>query len=214
MALYGYVHSRAALLDGIVDLMVDDLRDPPDEVAVDDWPGYVRRLARGVRGIALAHPQVFPLVATRTAIAPWVRPPIRSLRWTEGLLDVLHRSGFSDPAVVTAYRAFTSFLLGHLLPEVAAGGVDITPTPHPGPSFDPCDHPDLALYPQLSRLWPELGRDHSTVEFEEALATVVHRMQVLHDSSQAASLLLAAEDPGNQQVPATARRPVRPPHLF
>lgn len=93
MTLYGYVHSREDLLDGIVDLVVGELPTPPAAVSVVDWTEYVYLLARGVRGIALAHPQVFPLVATRPAIARWVRPPIRSLRWTEALLEVLHRSG-------------------------------------------------------------------------------------------------------------------------
>ena len=35
-----------------------------------DWQDYLRRLAHGVRRIALAHPQVFPLVATRPPAAP------------------------------------------------------------------------------------------------------------------------------------------------
>lgn len=199
MTLYGYVHSRADLLDGIVDLMIDDLREPPDAGSIDDWPEYLRYLAHGVRRIALTHPQVFPLVATRTAIAPWVRPPIQSLRWTEGLLDVLHRSGFSDSAVVTAYRAFTSFLLGHLLPEVAAAGVDITPAGHPGPTFTTGGYSELATYPQLGRLWPELGRDHSTVEFDEALAAVLQRLRRLRDNLDEAPTLLAKPlDPGKQ----------------
>lgn len=182
MTLYGYVHSREDLLDGVVDLVVEDLAEPPNTVPAGHWPDYLRSLAHGVRRIALAHPQVFPLLATRTTIAPWVRPPIRSLRWTEALLDMLHRSGFTDTAVVTAYRAFTSFLLGHLLPEVAAAGVDITPARYPAPVFEPWTHPDPVDYPQLSRLWPELGRDHSAGEFDEALATLVHRLRILHDN--------------------------------
>ncbi len=36
--------------------------------------------------------------------------------------------GFSDRHAVRAYRAFSGFLLGHLLLEVAALGVDTGPT--------------------------------------------------------------------------------------
>ena len=48
-----------------------------------------------------------------------LRPPLRSLRWVELFLAGLTKEGFSDTAAVQAYRAFTSFLLGHLLLEVA-----------------------------------------------------------------------------------------------
>ena len=40
-----------------------------------------------------------------------------------GLLD----EGFSDEAALEAYRAYTSFLLGHLLLEVAVHGADVGP---------------------------------------------------------------------------------------
>ncbi len=87
----------------------------------------LQRLAHGVRRIALAHPQVFPLIASRPPAAPWVRPPLRSLRWMENFLDNLIGCGFDDAAAVAAYRAFSSFLLGHLLLEVSAQGVDTGP---------------------------------------------------------------------------------------
>lgn len=71
MALYHYVHSREDLLDGIVELVVDDLYGDPDvHLSGTHWQDYLQRLAHGVRRIALAHPQVFPLVATRPPAAP------------------------------------------------------------------------------------------------------------------------------------------------
>src|SRR6478672_1288724 len=116
MALYHYVHGREDLLDGIVELVIDDLYGDPDvHMSTRDWQDYLQRLA-------LTHPQVFPLIATRPPAAPWVRPPLRSLRWMESFLETLHGAGFSDEASVAAYRAFSSFLLGHLLLEVSAQG--------------------------------------------------------------------------------------------
>ncbi len=76
-------------------------------------------MAHCVRRLALAHPKAFPLIASRPVEAPWLRPPLRSLRWVETFLDGLIGEGFSDTAAVGAYRAFTSFLLGHLLLEVS-----------------------------------------------------------------------------------------------
>jgi len=122
MSLYGYIANREALLDAVVDSIIDELWADP-EVAFtpqDGWQDYLSRLAWGVRRFAVAHPRAFPLVATRPPEAPFVRPPLRSLRWLEAFLTALRREGFTDEAVLYAYRAFTSFLLGNLLLEAGA----------------------------------------------------------------------------------------------
>jgi len=180
MSLYHYVHSREDLLDGIVELVIDDLYGDPDvHLTAHDWQDYLERLAHGVRRIALAHPQVFPLIATRPPAAPWVRPPLRSLRWMESFLETLHQCGFSDPAAVAAYRSFSSFLLGHLLLEVSARGADIGPIEQADPDDPP--RTDLTEYPRLKKLQPELSQDHSADEFEEALKTLLDRLERLLD---------------------------------
>ena len=178
MALYHYIHGREDLLDGIVELVIDDLYGDPDvHLSADQWQDYLQRLAHGVRRIALAHPQVFPLVATRPPAAPWVRPPLRSLRWMESFLDTLHNCGFSDAGSVGAYRAFSSFLLGHLLLEVSGQGADIGPIEQADPDEKPAT--DLSLYPRLQSLETELSQDHSADEFEEALETLLDRIDLL-----------------------------------
>ena len=178
MALYHYIHGREDLLDGIVELVIDDLYGDPDVyIKADDWQDYMVRLAHGVRRIALAHPQVFPLVATRPPAAPWVRPPLRSLRWMESFLETLHRCGFSDAASVAAYRAFSSFLLGHLLLEVSAQGADIGPIEQAEPDDQPTT--DLSEYPRLKSLEAELSQDNSPAEFEESLETLLDRLELL-----------------------------------
>ena len=150
MALYHYIHGREDLLDGIVELVIDDLYGDPDvHLAADHWQDYLQRLAHGVRRIALAHPQVFPLVATRPPAAPWVRPPLRSLRWMESFLETLHRCGFTDAGCVGAYRAFSSFLLGHLLLEVSAQGADVGPIEQADPDDKPTT--DLSRVPAAEK---------------------------------------------------------------
>ncbi|RJK96056.1 TetR/AcrR family transcriptional regulator [Vallicoccus soli] len=178
MALYRYVPGRESLLDGVVEVVVDELYGDPDVYLEprDGWQDYLARLAHGLRRIALAHPEVFPLVATRPPAAPWVRPPLRSLRWVESFLQAMTRSGFDDEAAVGAYRAFSSFLLGHLLLEVSQRGV---PT---GPLEDQQGPPastDLSAYPELRRLRPQLSEDASAVEFEESLENLLERLERL-----------------------------------
>lgn len=177
MALYHYIHSRDELIDLIVDMLIDNLYDDPAmQVKADGWQEYLQRLAHGVRHIALAHPQVFPLIATRPPAAPWVRPPLRSLRWMESFLETLHQFGFSDTDSVTAYRTFSSFLIGHLLLEVAAHGVDIGPVEQPDADATP--KTDLSEYPRLKALEKELSQYHYDDEFGETLEAVLDRLEL------------------------------------
>jgi TetR/AcrR family tetracycline transcriptional repressor len=121
-SLYAHVESRGRLLDAVVDHIVDELSDDP-EVSLwpsDGWRQYLTRLAHGVRRYARAHPHAFPLVATRPAAAPWINPPLRSLRWVEAFLSALRAQGFPPDQTLFAYRSFNSYLLGFLLLETGA----------------------------------------------------------------------------------------------
>jgi len=183
MALYRYVPGREALLDAVVESVVDELYRDPDVLleAPAGWVDYLQRLAHGLRRTALAHPEVFPLVATRPAAAPWVRPPLRSLRGIESLLGVLAAAGFSDEHAAAVYRAFSSFLLGHLLLEVAALGADVGP-------LDVLDDGESAnekdpAYPTVFRLGADLAENHSAVEFEEALEELLNRIALIRSET-------------------------------
>jgi TetR/AcrR family transcriptional regulator, tetracycline repressor protein len=122
MSLYRYVQDRDELFDAVVERIVNELADDPEVQPrpVDGWRPYLAGMARGVRRYARAHPHAFPLVATRPPSAPWVNPPLRSLRWVEAMLTGLVREGFSDEQVLFTYRTFNSFLLGYLLLETSA----------------------------------------------------------------------------------------------
>ena len=181
MSLYRYVPGRDDLLDGVVDAVVDELFGDEDVFFEPrfGWQDYLQRLAHGVRRIALAHPALFPLVATRPPAAPWVRPPLRSLRWVESLLRALHTNGFSSVQAVVAYRAYTSFLLGHLLLEVATLGADIGPLDVLDDGDGDGDDARLGQFPTVMRLRPRLREDHAAAEFEEALEELLERIALV-----------------------------------
>jgi TetR/AcrR family transcriptional regulator, tetracycline repressor protein len=122
MSLYRYVQDRDELFDAVVERIVNELADDPEVQLrpVDGWRPYLAAMAHGVRRYARAHPHAFPLVATRPPAAPWVNPPLRSLRWVEAMLTGLAGEGFSDEQVLFTYRTFNSFLLGYLLLETSA----------------------------------------------------------------------------------------------
>jgi AcrR family transcriptional regulator len=178
MAFYRYIPSREDLLDAIVESVVDELYSDGDVYLEPrhGWQDYLNRLAHGVRRIALAHPALFPLVATRPSEAPWVRPPLRSIKWVDSFLSALVSHGFTDDQAVIAYRAYTSFLLGHLLLEVAQRGVAINAVDDPdgGTRTQTLDLGDD--FPVLVRLQDKLSLDETIAEFEESLDSLITRL--------------------------------------
>ena len=177
MSLYRYVPGKEDLLDAVVDALIGDLREDPDVLAEPraGWQDFLQRLAHGVRRVALAHPVAFPLVASRPPEAPWLRPPLRSLDWVETFLSALVEDGFTDDGAVAAYRAFTSFLLGHLLLEVAGLGADLGPLD----VLDDGEGESLRDHPTVARLRPGLTQDHAAAEFEESLESLLDRLAVI-----------------------------------
>jgi hypothetical protein len=78
---------------------------------------------------------------------------------------------------VAAYRAYSSFLLGHLLLEVSQKGVAVN-AEDAGVGF-PEAPADLSGYPTVVRLQPLLSVDESAEEFEEALENLLGRLEVV-----------------------------------
>lgn len=122
MSLYNHVGSREQLFDAVVERIVDELADDPQVQThpTHGWRPYLEAMTHGVRRYARAHPHAFPLVATRPPTAPWINPPLRSVRWVESLLANLAGEGFAADQVLFSYRTFNSFLLGYLLLETSA----------------------------------------------------------------------------------------------
>jgi len=172
-----YVEGREVLLDGVVESMVATMEFDSEVLhePVNGWQDFLLRLAHGIRRVALAYPKSFPLVASRPTEAPWLRPPLRSLRWVELFLAGLTKEGFSDTAAVQAYRAFTSFLLGHLLLEVAMLGADLGPLD----VLEEDDDVSLRAFPNTNRMRQPLREDHSATEFEEALEELINRLALI-----------------------------------
>jgi AcrR family transcriptional regulator len=179
MALYRYVPGREQLLDGVVEVVMDELyKDTMQAADVSNtWTEYLQRMAHGVRKLALEHPQVFPLVATRPPAAPWLRPPLRSLRWVEAFLEGLTHHGFEGGPSVTVYRAFSTFLLGHLLLETSTLGAEMGLSEADDTEF--IETNDLNQYPMVTHYSAELSRDAYEDEFEESLEDLLDRLAQL-----------------------------------
>jgi AcrR family transcriptional regulator len=115
MVLYRHTPNKAALLDGVAEIVLAQLKvDPADP----DWAGQLRAIARDYRRLALAHPRVVPLLVTRPLATPLALRPPGTLRPLEDVLALLTRAGFSGPDALHIYRALFGFLHGHVLNEL------------------------------------------------------------------------------------------------
>src|SRR3981081_4453821 len=65
--LYRHAPGKDARLDGVAETVLDTRRGGP---ARPDWAAQLRAVAREYRALALAHPNVVPLLVTRPLATP------------------------------------------------------------------------------------------------------------------------------------------------
>lgn len=121
MALYRYAENRAALLDGVAEIVLADLVITADG---PDWQTQLRRTGHDFRRLALAHPHVVPLIVTRPLATPLGLRPLATLRPLEQILGLLTRAGFAPDQSLHVYRAYCGLLNGHVLNELQEVLVD------------------------------------------------------------------------------------------
>ncbi len=119
MAIYWYYPSKDALLDAVVDLLVEEIV-PATRHEMDDWVEALRRVAHAYRGIARTHPRAFPLLATRRFATPG------TFAFLEHLFELAHRQGIPDRTAARFFRAVSGYCSGVALDERAGddGGPD------------------------------------------------------------------------------------------
>ncbi len=121
MALYRYAENRADLLDGVAETVLAELY-----IAADgpDWQTQLRRTAHDFRRVALAHPNVVPLLVARPLSTPLGLRPLGTLRPLEQILGLLIGAGFGAERALHIYRAYFGLLYGHVLNELQEVLVD------------------------------------------------------------------------------------------
>lgn len=125
----------------------------PEAASVRDT---LRAVAREMYRVALAHPNVVALCATRPLVVPLARRPQAVLRCHERLLAFLHEAGLEPTAALWLYRSFLSWVLGYIVVDLRAVVDDPNETE---PAFRLGLHRLPARdFPRLRALGPELAR--------------------------------------------------------
>lgn len=115
MVIYRHLPNKAAVLDGVAEMVFDQLVVDADD---PDWATQLRAVARRFRAVALAHPNVVPLLVTRPLSTPLGMRPVAVVRPLEHILQLLTRAGFTGADALHIYRALFGFLYGHVLNEL------------------------------------------------------------------------------------------------
>jgi AcrR family transcriptional regulator len=114
MALYRHLPDKAALIRGMVELVLGNFELPPATTnkAEGDWRGQIRMYAAMYRALVRTHPNlIFYLVTHIEASTPAV------LAVGEYLAGVLRRAGLSPMQTITASNLIVDYLHGYALSE-------------------------------------------------------------------------------------------------
>ena len=168
MTLYRYAPDQAALLDGIVELVLAE-RALPDEG--QNWQTQLRQSAHDFRQLALVHPHVVKLILSRPASTPLGLRPLATLRPLEHFLELLTNAGFHASDALRIYRAYVGLLYGHVLDELQTVAVN------------PDESDDLLRlglhrlppreFPLLRGLAPELAAYDGAAELDRGLDLLI-----------------------------------------
>lgn len=113
--LYRHLPNKAAVLDGVAEIVVAQLSV---DTADPDWAAQLRSVAHDFRRLAITHPNVVPLLVTRPLATPLGQRPPGMLRPLEDVLALLICAGFSGVDALHIYRLLFGFLHGHILNEL------------------------------------------------------------------------------------------------
>ncbi|MGI5134197.1 MULTISPECIES: TetR/AcrR family transcriptional regulator C-terminal domain-containing protein [unclassified Streptomyces] len=108
MSLYTHVANKEDLLDGMIDLVFEEIELPSPE---GDWKTALRRRAISVRLVLSRHRWAIGLMESRTSPGP------TTLRHHDAVIGCLRRAGFSVALTAHAYSALDSYIYGFALQE-------------------------------------------------------------------------------------------------
>jgi AcrR family transcriptional regulator len=185
MSLYHHFPNKDAILDAVMEILVDEFVIEPhsepiaehdatgfrDEVT-RDWRDTVRKLAYALRNTALRHPRAYSLLITR----PYVTR--RLLRFCDEAIGVIRGSKCDDLTAARAFRVFGYFIDGAAM-YITQGPARKVGDPVPPPvSVDP------QLFPNLAAVGPHLARANAGAHFDFALEQMLDTVERIVSNSK------------------------------
>ncbi|MEY9930000.1 AcrR family transcriptional regulator [Catenulispora sp. GP43] len=110
MSLYHHVANKEAIIDGVIDIVFNEIGLPPEDT---DWRSALRERAHSARAVLRRHPWATPLMESRR------NPGAATLRHHDAVVGTLRRGGFSIVLAAHAYSMMDSYIYGFALEEAA-----------------------------------------------------------------------------------------------
>ena len=117
MSLYNHVANKSELVDGIVDLALQEIQLPD---GADEWDVAIRRCATSAHDVLLRHRWACSIVIAPTTVR--IGPSAR-IAYIEWLLRRLREAGFSPALAYQAYHALDSHILGFTMWQLGHSGI-------------------------------------------------------------------------------------------
>lgn len=162
--LYRYIATKDELLDLMIDAAFGE-REPPSPTG--DWQADLRTIACEYRALAVRHPWLAALPATRPALGP------NSLAWLDAAYATVDVLDLTADEVMAQVGTLLTFVRGHVLDELAEqetarrSGVDMRAWLEAQARYG-----ELIIgsgdYPHLSRIMVEAETPHADDRYERA----------------------------------------------
>ena len=138
MAIYHYLPNKAAVLDGVVEIIWSEVK-PLRFDAGTPWTEQAAAAMRTFRATLCAHPRAVPVVGTHPAVTPGMLALLdRSLGW-------LVEAGLGSTEALDLINCLAIFTMGHVMAEVGEPvGGEGTPPAVAYSSLSPDAYPHLA----------------------------------------------------------------------
>ena len=113
MTLYGHVDGKDDILDGMVDVVFDEIDTPPTDLP---WRAALRHRCVSAREVLRRHPWAVPLMESRRS------PGMATLRHHDAVLGCLRGGGLPTAVVAHAYAIVDAFVYGFAVQEASLPG--------------------------------------------------------------------------------------------
>jgi AcrR family transcriptional regulator len=163
MALYWHFHNKGELLDGVLDLLLEEMTPPTGAMPPLE---RLRKTFEDCRRVALRHPQAFLLIATRRFTTE------TQLDYYEKLLAIFLAAGFDAAQSAVYFRVLAAFVTGASLAEIGSRAQQPDATPIRLETFS-----DPQRYPLVTAVVPHLRVNKLGVIFETGMDLIFQSME-------------------------------------
>ena len=164
MAIYHHFRNKAELLDGVLELLLEEMEPPPP--AAGTPLERLRRTFESTRQLAIRHPRAFILVPTRRFNTD------KALEYYERLLAIFREAGFDAALSARFFRLLAGYVTGAGLAEIGSRAQQPDATAIRLEHFQ-----DANRFPLVAEIVPELRRANLDAIFKFGMDLIFAEMK-------------------------------------